>query len=74
VSNAFDSTLTECSTGFFGDALRRVQLWDYEGTANVQLVTESTQKPEQLHARVLRGGETYLVLMFASARRGDPCL
>jgi ketosteroid isomerase-like protein len=36
--------------------------------ANVQLVTESTQKPEQLHARVVRGGETYMVLMFVSAR------
>jgi ketosteroid isomerase-like protein len=36
--------------------------------ASVQLVTASTQKPEQLHARVLRGGETYMVLMFVSAR------
>ena len=105
---------------FTGDALRRVQLWSYEGKsekdakkavdavveyltreagavrsyelpkdaavnadeivkalkkqpvgpqpASVQLVTESTQKPEQLHARVLRGGETYMVLMFVSAR------
>lgn len=36
--------------------------------ASVQLVTESTQKPEQLHARVLNGGETYMVLLFVSAR------
>jgi ketosteroid isomerase-like protein len=34
----------------------------------VQLVTEATPKPEQLHARVVRGGETYMVLMFVSAR------
>ena len=38
------------------------------GTANVQLVTESTQTPEQLHARVLRDGDSYMVLMFVSAR------
>lgn len=36
--------------------------------ANVQLVTESTQTPEQLHARVLRDGDSYMVLMFVSAR------
>jgi len=116
----FEGQKMNVSFIFAGDALRRVQLWYYEGTsekdakkaidsmiaylsreagavrsyelpqdaavnadeivkalkkqpagpqpAGVQLVTESTQKPEQLHARVLRGGETYMVLMFVSAR------
>jgi ketosteroid isomerase-like protein len=116
----FEGLKMNVSFIFTGDALRRVQLWYYEGKsekdakkavdavleyltreagavrsyelpkdaavnadeivkalkkqppgpqpAGVQLVTESTQKPEQLHARVLRGGETYMVLMFVSAR------
>jgi len=28
----------------------------------------ATQKSEQLHARVVRSGETYMVLLFVSAR------
>jgi hypothetical protein len=116
----FEGLKMNVSFIFTGEALRRVQLWYYEGKsekdakkaidavleylareagavrsyelpkdaavntdeivkalkkqplgpqpASVQLVTESTQKPEQLHARVLRGGETYMVLMFVSAR------
>jgi ketosteroid isomerase-like protein len=36
--------------------------------AGAQIVTESTSKPEQLHARVLRTGDRWMVLMFVSAR------
>jgi hypothetical protein len=34
----------------------------------IQIVTESSAKPEQLHARVLKGGDTFMVLMFITAR------
>lgn len=36
--------------------------------ANVQIVTESTSKPEQLHARVIKGGDKFMALMFVTAR------
>jgi ketosteroid isomerase-like protein len=36
--------------------------------ANVQIVTGSSPKPEQLHARVLKGADKYMVLLFVSAR------